>query len=464
MDLLFKHTQTKKDRRGPAQSICELKLFGDDNLFILDNYFDLDYHRYGTKKNVTFYHQITLDLINGDVNVLYKIVNDNLTDDNIYKTSQKSKKNNFNLLNDSIENGFYRGEKRLNYWGVKYSRATNEMVLIITNILKSKLSSDYYMKKSYKEKPSLNELYDMIVDFHLHKKNIKGHDNVYYDIMYLYPPKKYLKINDNKFLPSILDYLGIKSKFLIKELNILEYPININAVSNFCKLFGKNHLDYIKKFDWKFHCTDINVPKYKVEELKTEFEKNTVVKLINNWNKTRTNFEPFFLSLNKLLKLRSDLELNGYNFKMNIKNDDEFYNAVERLTNLKKFYQRGYKLKYSYPENFLDDIQQDITLNNETFKVKVLVTEEDFIFEGQKMKNCMPKQFDNGLLYIYLSGEIKNKRINLQYRKGNLVQSYGKSNTPTPNIFLPYIDILNEKFKKYKEIKWIKEKYGFINK
>jgi hypothetical protein len=74
----------------------------------------------------------------------------------------------------------------------------------------------------------------------------------------------------------------------------------------------------------------------------------------------------------------------------------------------------------------------------------------------------MAKQFNNGILYIYLRGSINNKHINIQFRRGSLVQSYGKSNTPTPSIFSPFVDILSEKIKKYPNITWTKEKYDYL--
>ena len=442
--------------------MCDLKLFGDNNFLIYSGIFDLEYSRYGSRKHVTFEHELNICLISGDIKVTYRIVNDNLSDENVYKTSYKIKKNDFRMLNDLIENGFYRGEKRLNYWGVKYERAINEISDFIVNRIKPIFKSEYYSNKSYKEKPSVNELYDILVDFHLVKKNIKGHDNVYYDIMDLYPSKKYLKLNDNKFLPSVLDSLGIKSKYLIKELNTLEIPVNINALNYLCKLFGENYLDYLKKLNWFTHCYDIRIPKIKPETLKNETEKNSFVKLINNWDSSTINTESIFTGIDKLLKLRKNLESRGTTIILTAKNDSQFNGLIEKLNNLKQYYQRGYKVKYVHPEDFINDIQQDIIIDNETFKIKVLATEEDFINEGVFMKNCMSKQFNNGILYIYLRGTLKNKHINLQYRKGLLSQSYGKSNTTVPSMFNPFIDILNEKFKKYQGLTWLKEKYDHI--
>jgi hypothetical protein len=462
VDLLFVHNQTKKDRRGPGISTCSLKLYGIDGILSYQSRYELEYSRYGSKKHITFEHGLTICLDSGDIYMSYRIINDNLTEENIYRTSYKQKKNDFKSINDLIESGLYRGEKRLNYWGVKYERAVSEITLIITNKIKSYINYSFLNEKSYKEKPSINELFDLLVDFHLYKKNIKGHDNVYYDIMHVYPLKKYLKINDNKFLPSVLDGLKIKSKFIVKELNCSEQPIDIPSLNYLCKLFGDNYLDYIKKIDWKRYCGEVTQTKFKIETLKDDTEKNSFVKLINNWNITSTNLETLFVGIDKLLKLRRDLNARGVKISLTPKNDNQYNGLIEKLTNLKHYYKRGHKVRINYPNNFITEMENDIIVNDLIFKVKLLKTEEDYINEGIFMKNCMSKQFSNGLLYIYMRGSIGNKHINLQYRKGQLVQSYGKSNTKVPSIFLPFINLLNEKMKKFNDLKWSKEKYDYI--
>ena len=462
MDLLFVHNQTKKDRKGPGISNCSLKLYELDNILNYQSRYELEYSRYGSKKHITFEHGLTICLRNGDITVSYRIINDNLTEDNIYRTSYKQKKNDFKSLNELIENGLYRGEKRLNYWGIKYERSINEIILIITNKIKSQINYKFLNEKSYKEKPAINEIFDLLVDFHLYKKKIKGHDNVYYDIMDVYPLKKYLKVNENKFLPSVLDGLKIKSKFFVKELNTTDQPIDIKLLNYLCKLFGDNYIDYIKKIDWKRHCSEINTSKFRVETLRDDSEKNSFVKLINNWNSTNTNLETVFVGVDKLLKLRKDLDDRGVKISLTPKNDNQYNALIERLSNLKQYYKRGYKVRLVFPEEFTNEIEKEIRINDNIFSVRLLKTEEDYINEGIFMKNCMSKQFTNSSLYIYLRGSIGNKHIDLQYRKGQLVQSYGKSNTKVPSIFLPFIDSLNQKIRKFHDLKWSKEKYEFL--
>ena len=56
----------------------------------------------------------------------------------------------------------------------------------------------------------------------------------------------------------------------------------------------------------------------------------------------------------------------------------------------------------------------------------------------------------------------KRRRINLQYRKGNLVQSYGKANTAVIPLFEEATLELTKRFKKHTNLTWFKEKYDFI--
>ena len=95
-------------------------------------------------------------------------------------------------------------------------------------------------------------------------KGIKGHDGVYDDIQTEYPKKKWLIKNDYKFLPSILDSYGIKSKYLIGELNKnFSRKIQIGSLNYLCKLFGENYIDYLKQINWDRHCYE-NVPNKKL--------------------------------------------------------------------------------------------------------------------------------------------------------------------------------------------------------
>ena len=464
MDLLFSYSQQKKDKnrkRDESISECLIRLHKHNDELTYEGIFDFDYDRYGTPRHVTFEHNLIVNLITGDVSVKYEIKNNVNIDEKIFRSTDQNKKNDFKLLFDLIENGIARGEKRRGYWGVKYERSVDKICDIFVQQIQPKFKSQFLKDKDYKLKPFYNTIYDMLVDYHLDIKGIKGHNAVYYDIQNDYPKKKWLDKNDNKFLPAVLDYYGIKSKYLIKELSQNVRQIQISTLNYFCKLFGDNHVEYLKKFIWEIHCYD-TPPNKKLHYLKNESEKDFLVKVINDWEIDTIKTDSLIYTLNKLFSIRDLLEQRGVNLKFKAKNDIEFDNIMETWSGLKLHFARGYKVRYLIPEDFVKEMEEDIVIDELIFKPKILLTEDDFRIEGFNMKNCMSKQFAHGVVYIFASLQHKRKRINLQYRKGNLIQSYGKANTTVLQIFEEATNILTSRFKKYPTIEWKKDKYDFI--
>ena len=465
MDLLFSYSQQKKDRnrkKDESVSQCLLRLHKHNDELTYEGIFEFDYERYGTPKHITFEHNLIVDLKTGDISVKYKIKNNLDTDLKMFRSTDKEKKNDFKLLFDLIENGIARGEKRRGYWGVKYDRSVDKICDIFIQQIQPNFKSQFLKDKDYKSKHFYNTIYDMLVDYHLDIKGIKGHNAVYYDIQNDYPKKKWLNKNDNKFLPAVLDYYGIKSKYLIKELSQNVRQIKISTLNYFCKLFGENHVDYLKKFTWETHCYD-TPPNKKLHYLKNESEKEFLVKMISNWEVDAIKTDSLIYNLNKLFSIRELLEQRGLNnLKFKAKNDLDFDNLMETWGGYKLHFARGYKVRYLLPENVLKEIEEDIIIGDSIFKPKLLLTEDDFRIEGFNMKNCMAKQFIHGSIYLFVSLQHKRRRINLQYRKGNLIQSYGKANTAVIPLFEEPIQILTMRFKKHQNIEWIKEKFDFI--
>jgi hypothetical protein len=465
MDLLFSYSQQKKDKnrkRDESISECLLRIHKHNDELTYEGIFDFDYDRYGTPRHVTFEHNLIVNLNTGDVSVRYKIKNNLNTDEKMFRNADSEKKNDFKLLYDLIENGITRGEKRRGYWGVKYDRAVDKIRDIFIQQIKPNFKSQFLKDKNYDLKPFYNTIYDMLVDYHLDLKGIKGHDAVYYDIQNDYPKKKWLEKNDYKFLPSVLDFYGIKSKYLIKELSQNVRQIQISTLNYFCKLFGNNHVNYLKKFNWESQCYD-SPPNKKLHYLKNESEKDFLIKVINNWETDSIKTDSLVYNLNKLLSIRELLEQKGMkNLKFKAKNDIDFDNLLETWAGYKLHFARGYKVRYVISEEVIKDIEEDIIVDNLTFKPKMILTEDEFRIEGYNMKNCMAKQFLHGSIYLFTALQHKRRRINLQYRKGNLVQSYGKANTAVIPLFERATQILTDRMKKYNHLEWHKEKYDFI--
>lgn len=466
MDLLLRHYQNKKFKTSNTTSICELKLYEYDNLIHFISDFTFDYLKYGNKTQLCLHHGFTVNLKTGDIQTYYQLSNYSITELSSARSKNIRKKNDFDSIYNLIENGIYRGEKRRGYWGVRYNKSIDKIINILIGKIKPLMDSEHLQMKEYMFKHNVNPIFDLFVDFHLHKKKIKGHDSVYHTIQNEYPKSKWLKLNENKFLPAVLDSYGIKSKYLIGEINKRpDIDLNISTLSYVCGLFGESYVDYFKKIEWVDLISQGSIHQKKKHELKNEYEKNCMVQLINDWSKNQTIFNDNLIEeIFKLLNLRVMLESKGLVLKFNSTTCSDFERLLNKWENYKNHFRKGYKVRYSFPTEFITELESDIIVGEKTFNVKVLKTEEDFFTEGYLMKNCMSKQFNKGVVFIYISMKCGKVKINLEYKNGKLISSFGKANTPVDKIFSEAVSKLSNKMLKYSDIKWIKEKYDYIKK
>lgn len=462
MDLLVNHRQVKKDKKNNLEYVCEIRLFQHGDEIYYQSEFSFDYRRFGSTKKVSMSHGFNLKLKNGDFSVQYQLSNEAF-ETGLSKSKSRRGQNRFDHLLELIENGFYKGEKRTGYWGVKYKRACDEIINHLIGAITPLIKSPHLQEKDYINKPIFNSFYDLIVDFHLDRKRIKGHDSVYYSLQHDYPKLKWLKLNEYKYIPSVLDSYGIKTKYLIGEINKDDHrDINIKTLSYICRLFGDNYIDYLKQIDWRSHCSGIQTPNNRYHTLKNESEKKFMVMLFKNWESSELQTNSIVSSINELLSLREFLSNRGVDLKFKAKDDNSFELLLKQWEAFKTHFKKGYRIRVSLPEDFVQEIENDIVIDNEVFKIRILKTEEDFSIEGYNMKNCMSKQFVTAMSYVYISMTHKRKTINLQYRKGKLSQSYGKANTTVDKLFNKSVQILNKRMETYTDLNIRKEKFDFI--
>jgi hypothetical protein len=457
MDLLSSYRQVKKEKTSGLESIVEMNLFEDGNVICYYGEFSFDYRRFGTKKRVTIYHTLNLNIKNGDFTTFYQLINKGEETEKLFKSRTKRGKNNFYELYNLISDGILKGEKRLGYWGVKHKRACQEILQILSNKIIPTFKTEFYSNKDY-----TNSIYELIVDLHLDRKNIKGFNSIYHSIQNDYPKLKWLKLNEYKFLPAVLDSYGIKSKYLIGEINKnSDKEINLKTLRYVCNLFGENYIDYLKQIDWIHHCF-VNTSNKKIHTLRNESEKSNMVKLFNNWEKKELQTNSLIYSINELLSIREYLSDKIDDLKFKAKDDHSFELLHKQWESYKIHLKKGYRVRVGLPEDFIKDIEEDIIVDDLKFNIKLLKTEKDFTLEGYHMKNCMSQQFNTAQFYIYISMTHNKKCINLQYRRGKLTQSYGKANSSVDKLFNKTIQILNKKMEQYGDLEIKKEKFDFI--
>lgn len=466
MDLfLVNYNQEKKENKGQHTSKCNIKLYQNQNVLTIIASFSSNYNKYSGLRYITFDHQLDINIDTGDFTITYRINNDDAVPSNIFKSTTKTKNNDFEMLDNLIIHGLIRGEKKKNFWGVKYDTIINNLVVKVYEILNKSIQNEYYKTKKYLYPDELGNFYEFIVDYHLDRKNIKSFNGVYEMIKSYYPKQKWLKKNEYKFLPSVLDEYGIKSKYLIGKMNREDGGFTeIRSLKYLCNLFGEDYIEFIKKFDWEPLCY-IKVSNKRIHILKNKSEKESLVKLINDYNNKLDSIvatDSLINQINRLLTLREELEKIGYDLKFNFKKFDDLQFTLEFWESLKVYHNRGFKLRYKFPVDFVKSIEKKITTNGLIFKPKLLVTEDDFRIEGFKMKNCMGKQFIIGVLCLFISLECEKTTINIQFKDGKMCLSYGKANTEIPSYFKNAINILVERMKDFSNLKWEKERYSDI--
>lgn len=458
MDVLFYYDQSKLTRNKPLNNICKLKLAADADFLLFTSEYYIEYMRMGKVNFMTYEHGFTVNKKTGDISVIYRLLNKKTNTYALERNVMKARKNDFDMLIDLTNRGFYTGEKRYNFWGVKYQRACNEVFKLITKDLS--INTELY-DKDYK----INPLYDTLLDYHLEKKKIKGHNCVYWDICEVYPKKKFLRANDNKFVPAVLDEFKIKSKYLVGALSSREPmlpKINIKSVKFLCTLFGENYVDYIRDFDWQNICME-KIYKNKFFTCEDEAEKKAIAKSLKNYSEIEAVIgDGVLVTIQELFILKRFLK--EHNMDVKIKG-----NSCHHLTSLKdawelhrKHFKLGYKLRYTLPDEMVSELEEPIVIEDKVFKPTLILTEDQFKLEGMIMKNCMANQFNVGNLYVHASISLGKKRINVQYRKGVLNQNRGKANSTTPKEFNSAVEIFTERMSNYIDISPIKEKYDII--
>jgi hypothetical protein len=471
MDKLFSYTQKKLTNKKSVTKkidICDLNLYQfNENIHFISNFVfnDISSQRHHiTEVKYAF----ILNLKTGDIKGLFELIsNKKICSPKI----NENNKNNFDIIKTIIKNGFY-GDKKSFKKSVKYRNAIENFFQIILSKVKPKFKSDFFINKDYSTS-GLDEhpLFELLVDFHLDMKNIKPYNSVYLTILSDYPKKKWLSLNENKFLPAILDSHQIKSNYLIGELNKIKTPISMVKLKFICNLFGENYFEYLKKIDWVPIVSIIPrqpFPSYNKFNIKlvNEHEKNSMVKLFNTFSEDKKNEHQINILSDVRLMLydREHLKDKGINLKFNCKNFKSFTLLSKKWESIRTYYDKGYRTKYVFSQTFIEDIESDILIDNNIFKVKILKTEEDFITEGFIMQNCLSNHFISGDNYIYLVMECGKKRINLQYKNKEFTMKFGKANTIVEKLFNKPIETLIEKINRYTNLHWYSEKYDFVNK
>jgi hypothetical protein len=454
MNQIFEYSQIKKRQENISE--CQIAVFFDNEVIYFRSKYYFKYIRFNHLRSDVYYYSFSLNITSGDlfINIITEKTNHSKKK---LSTSTKTKLNDFNLFY-TLSNFGVKFGCRKSFWGVKYIKATDKIVSSIREILNPNYTTEYFRNLELNTHVKINPIYDLCVGYHIDKKGIRGHNHIFWDIRKFYPKPKWLRLNKYKFLPAVLDSFGVKSKYLVKKLNIVkDNQHHLSSVVFLCKLFGDTYLNYLKKIEWIEHCKyDISTTKF--YEFKTENEKRLFVDILNSWYQEEDFMCPIIIYIRDMLRNRDFIESFGVKLKFNPHNITEFKVLYEKWNLQRDELKRGYKFKYIFPPHFISSIEKNIILDGKIFFPYILKSKEDFNIEGVVMKNCMATHFLYGNSYIYISLRDEKTSINLQYKDGNLAQHYGKGNSSTMDYFFPVIQVLNQRMKEHTGVNWTKEK------
>ena len=286
--------------------------------------------------------------------------------------------------------------------------------------------------------------------FFIEKKNIKVPDEGYEKLLSeYYPTEKYFKTNDRKLVQSVMDVLGIKSKFSIKvfhrnpKLNIPHYTFlykllggepNISNVreSIYCDEepfhgnFGHNKWSVIR-FNRDI---DFNLP---------DQVKSNIIKILNDPMRVLDGYELTGLIYDHLRMIKKikpyypDITISSTTYKT-------FMLDHSYVSKLHSEINKGYEVVFKYDDDMVRKIES-LTFPG-GIQPYILKSESDYREEGDRMKHCVYSYLDyeNSLL-ISLRSPL-DVRVTVEYdtKSGELKQHKTTSNHPSPMNFKKIIE------------------------
>lgn len=411
----------------------------------------------------------------------------NFTIANITKTGKRNLKsfkvNSFRLLKNLISGRSFFEPK--NYIS-KTSSVYNEFEKIFNDKLFTNKIKECLDIQSPNSNYSLNPdlfLIDFVNKFVTLKKiKIPNGDFVHW-LTNFYPTEKYLKKNDRKLITSILDMLGIKSKFTNKILH--EYPnIDLMGLVKFCGYFGSEYTKYISNIDPSVFAnsyikktSDIDFTNNKFNSLNNkkvyylkDIEKENLIKIANSQSYRSSNIlsESFTQLLDDHFRMIETIREYDPDIFMKVKTYNDFHTEHTELSKVITAINKGWVIEYKFNEKMVEDIEKPIPLKinlgskenpsygedlGVSFYPIILKREEEYVEEGKFMHHCVASYADKEKsIIISVRTEDGSDRVTCEFdcQTGKLIQARHFCNrVPPADIEHVILNELSEKTKKY---------------
>ena len=321
-----------------------------------------------------------------------------------------------------------------------------------------------------------------LIKLFVNLKKIKVPDGDYeFWLTNLYPTEKFLKKNDRKLIASILDMVGLRSKYLVKILH--EYPtIDFFGLYRFCQFFGSDFSKYTANINpgvyknsyrkeysvdmWMTKSSVMNKMMHKKFEL-LDVEKENLIKIVNSVDYNSTEFfgermiqlfEDHFNMIDKIKEYDTTCFMKS-------KTMTEFNEEHREFSKIISAIKKGWVIEYEYGTKTINDIEKpiDAMLNVGTeeepilsdLKMKlyphILKREEDYSEEGSFMHHCVASYADKDKsMIVSLRSENQMDRVTCEYdiQTGRCLQERYFCNAQPPAEYVLALNYLKTKIEK----------------
>lgn len=446
----------------------------DDNKVSIRIYENFKYRGFNSRyyKKNTLSLGMTIDLKHGNITFSKTQKQKRSKSSTVYRNTFSTLKTEFSYyLFDSHFSDF---EKKISDEKLRKKISDDFKVSEFVSVIYDTLGID----KSKRNLDSRNDFIETIIRYFTEKKKIKiPNGEINHFIIDLYPTEKFLKTNDRKLISSVLDSLGLKSKFSIKILH--EYPkLNLYAYGVLSKIFGSEYPKYFGNLN-KGHFieskNDYTYPiKYSLNTYQLPYELSSVEKdnLISLMNSSVESYftQEKIIVLSDHLKMIKDLQQYDPTIIFKSKTPQEFIRYHSELSALSVKLKKGWVVEYTFSDMMVNEVEKPITfvvennwVNENDYNVKpipisltfypyILKREEEYEEEGSFMHHCVATYAKKvKSIIISVRTEDKTDRVTCEYncQDGRLLQARHFCNALPPADMSVAVEKLTERVKKY---------------
>ena len=304
--------------------------------------------------------------------------------------------------------------------------------------------------KDNKVSVNKNNLYSVLTSVFVKLNGIKGPDHTNHLVCTYYTGKKSLKKNGHNVVHSILDTMGLKTKYFIGLFN--QYQPELEYISLYYRLLGPKYMRTVSKeflgnestpyasFNYKVkNVTNQNIPEsFNI----TDEERKNIVKLVNSFYRNGNTVGSYRRNLTSLiedhLSIIHKIKKFEPDIKFRAKNYDEFNNEHINYSEKYSLYRKSEEVYYQYDKELVESLKYGY----KGCEYVLLTNDMEYINESSYQSNCVRTYIDK-FKSIIISVRKGKERVTTEFNyKGQCIQKRGRFNEPVSEPMREYVEHL----------------------